>query len=139
MKNNTLNKMYNHIHKRKCHILMTQVALVNLHFRTSIDDIYRAFSPFGEITECRLMVNDRQESKGFAFVTYKNHMDATAAINNMNGFKMDGNNIVVSLSYQSTNRTDRTNEIPINQDRNTREQRYNDVRNRDPRFSNTRR
>ncbi|EAY07225.1 hypothetical protein TVAG_050410 [Trichomonas vaginalis G3] len=78
---------------------MSQVSITNLSFRTTPDDLYRAFSPFGELTECRLVINERQESKGYGFISYKSSYCASQAIAAMNGFKMDGCNIVVSLSH----------------------------------------
>lgn len=74
---------------------MNSIAITNLNFRTTVDDIYYAFSKFGEITECRLILSERNESKGFAFITYKRAHDANAALDQMNGFKIDGREIKV--------------------------------------------
>ena len=74
------------------------VSVTNLNFRTSIDDIYRAFSRFGTITECRMLLNDRGESKGYAFLGFADNRDAAAAIEAMNGFHMDGRVIKVGWS-----------------------------------------
>ena len=75
---------------------MSEVAITGLNFRTTVDDIYRAFSPFGELTSCRIILNERQESKGYGFVCYKNDWCAIAAIQAMNGFNMDGHQISVT-------------------------------------------
>ncbi|OHT11842.1 hypothetical protein TRFO_18518 [Tritrichomonas foetus] len=78
-----------------------EIAITNLNFRTSIDDIYQAFSKFGELTSCRLQLNDRNESKGYAFISYRRNREATEAINEMNGFHMDGREIRVAWSVSS--------------------------------------
>lgn len=71
------------------------IAITNLNFRTSVEDIFRAFSQFGDMSECRLILNERNESKGYAFVGYKRYRDATTAIHAMNGFHIDGREIKV--------------------------------------------
>jgi RNA recognition motif-containing protein len=71
------------------------IAVTNLNFRTSVDDLFRAFSPFGEMNECRIVLNDRNESKGYAFVGYDRNRDAIEAIQSMNGFHIDGRSIRV--------------------------------------------
>ncbi len=74
------------------------ISITNLHFRTTIDDIYREFSKYGELVECRMMLNDRNESKGYAFVAYRRDRDATRAIQELDGFHMDGREIKVTWS-----------------------------------------
>lgn len=78
------------------------IVVMNLHFRVVIDDIYSAFKPYGEIIGCRLMVNDRFESKGYAFVTFKKESDASKAIQMMNGFKMYGRKINAAFANSRT-------------------------------------
>ena len=73
----------------------SSIAVTNLNFRTPVDDIYHAFSQVGELVECRLILSERNESKGFAFLTYKRSRDANEAINRMNGFHLDGREIKV--------------------------------------------
>ena len=86
------------------------ISITNLNFRTSIDDIYRAFSRFGTITECRMLLNDRGESKGYAFLGFAENRDATQAIETMNGFHMDGRAIKVgwSTAERATDAKNRT-------------------------------
>ena len=81
-----------------------EIAITNLNHRTTVDDIYRAFSKFGELASCRLLLNDRNESKGYAFISYNLSRQALEAINEMNGFHMDGNVISVAWSSKSHNR-----------------------------------
>lgn len=81
------------------HSLMSQeIAITNLNFRTTVDDIYQAFSKFGKLNSCRLLLNDRNESKGYAFITYSLTREAQEAIHSMNGFHMDGREIRVDWS-----------------------------------------
>ena len=72
-----------------------RVAVTNLNFRTHVDDIYHVFSKFGEMTECRLVLNERNESKGYGFISYKKTKDAQRAIHEMNGFHLDSKEIRV--------------------------------------------
>lgn len=71
------------------------VAITNLNIHTYVDDIYNSFHKFGEVLECRLLLNERNESKGSCFITYKNHRDAITAISEMNGTRFDGKEIKV--------------------------------------------
>ena len=75
-----------------------EIAITNLSFRTKVDDIYDVFSQFGEMTQCRLMINERNESKGYAFIAYKSHQASIQAIQSMNDFHIDGHSIKVSWS-----------------------------------------
>lgn len=114
---------------------MSQIVVMGLNFRTTVDDVYRAFHPFGRLSECRMMLNDRQESKGYAFLTYEDDRCAVEAITNMHDAKIDGCKIVVqrtnSTSKDSRNSQGKPNFMdqrlrPPSDDRN----RYFD-RNRD--------
>lgn len=75
-----------------------EIAITDLCFRTKVDDIYEAFRKFGEISDCHIVLNERNESCGYGFITYKSHRDAVAAINNMDNFCMDGRLIRVAFA-----------------------------------------
>ena len=79
------------------------ISVTNLSFRTSIDDIYKAFSKFGKLVECRMMLNDRNESKGYAFIGFSEERDGMRAIEEMDGFHMDGRAIKVGWSIGEQN------------------------------------
>ena len=89
--------------------MSSEIAITNLNFRTSIDDIYRAFSQFGELVSCRLMINERLESKGYGFIAYNLEKNAIEAISQMNGFKMDGHILIVTWAK---GRIDGINKLP---------------------------
>lgn len=58
----------------------------NLPYSLGEDDIGDRFRPFGEIHEVRIARNWKtQESKGFAYVVFKEHPSAKAALLKMNG------------------------------------------------------
>lgn len=67
-------------------LLGSQLFVSRLSFYTTHKDLKRLFSPFGEITEARLVVDPRtQRPKGFGFVTFESDVDAQNALKAMNG------------------------------------------------------
>ncbi|CAK7331616.1 unnamed protein product [Dovyalis caffra] len=49
-------------------------------------ELKRLFSPFGVVTEARLVVDPRtQKPKGYGFVTFESETDAQKALKTMNG------------------------------------------------------
>lgn len=69
----------------------------NLSFQTNDDSLRHAFSVFGEITSCNVVM-DRYtgSSKGFGFIEMAHEHEAAAAISGMNGQTVDGRQIRVS-------------------------------------------
>ncbi|KAK3034403.1 hypothetical protein RJ639_033674 [Escallonia herrerae] len=67
----------------------------------SVDDsrLRELFSPFGKITEARL-IKDRKTSlsKGYGFVKFESSVDAAEAIMRMNGYQMDGKMLAVRVA-----------------------------------------
>jgi len=58
----------------------------NLPYTLKEDDIGDRFRPFGEIAEIRISKNwQTGQSKGFAYVIYKDHASAKTALIKMNG------------------------------------------------------
>ncbi|KAL6209594.1 hypothetical protein ACLB2K_020534 [Fragaria x ananassa] len=68
-----------------------------LAWATDNDALERAFAPFGEIIESKI-INDREtgRSRGFGFVTFSNEKAMRDAIEGMNGQDLDGRNITVN-------------------------------------------
>ena len=58
----------------------------NLPYELKEDAIGDRFRPFGEITEVRISKNwQTGQSKGFAYIVFKEHVSAKAALIKMNG------------------------------------------------------
>ncbi|KAM5548870.1 hypothetical protein ABKV19_000338 [Rosa sericea] len=68
-----------------------------LAWATDNEALERAFAPFGEIIESKI-INDREtgRSRGFGFVTFSNEKAMRDAIEGMNGQDLDGRNITVN-------------------------------------------
>lgn len=68
----------------------------NLPWKTSEDDLNQAFSAYGQVQSCRI-ITDREtgRSRGFGFVEV-NDSDVDAVVQNMNGYVLDGRELVVS-------------------------------------------
>jgi RNA recognition motif-containing protein len=69
----------------------------NLAYSVRDDTLQQAFSPYGNVTSARVMM-DREtgRSKGFGFVEMGSDAEAQAAINGMNGQAIDGRAVVVN-------------------------------------------
>ena len=72
-----------------------------LSWETNDSDLKKAFAPFGEITEAKV-ITDRGtgRSRGFGFVTFARDEDAQAAISKMHGTSLDGRNITVNEAQE---------------------------------------
>jgi polyadenylate-binding protein len=77
---------------------------INLYVKNLDDTINdqklrEAFSVFGEVTSgCRVMVDERGNSRGFGFVCFTNPDDASKAVTEMNGSMLAGKPIYVALA-----------------------------------------
>lgn len=66
------------------------------------DELVPIFSRMGKIYEMRLMMDFSGSNRGYAFVTYTNKADATAAVKQLNGFEIrPGRNIGVVKSVDN--------------------------------------
>ncbi|KAL5716635.1 hypothetical protein ACHQM5_009772 [Ranunculus cassubicifolius] len=64
----------------------SQLFISRLSFYTTDQQLKTLFSPFGELTQARLVKDPiTQRPKGFAFVTYKTDDQAQKAIDALNG------------------------------------------------------
>lgn len=77
---------------------MTTLAVRELSYRTTANDLYNAFSIFGKIQEIRMPLNEMNENKGFAFIVFESRSNAQNAILGMKNFRMDGRVINVEFS-----------------------------------------
>ena len=63
----------------------------NLPYEFKEDDIGDRFRPFGEVQEIRISKNwQTGQSKGFAYVIFKEHHSAKSALQKMNGKELRG-------------------------------------------------
>lgn len=69
----------------------------NVAWSASEDDLRNLFSQQGEIEDL-VILKDKftQRSKGFGFVTFVNDEDANNAVSELNGYDLNGRNLVVN-------------------------------------------
>ncbi|BFG34199.1 glycine-rich RNA-binding protein isoform X1 [Prunus yedoensis var. nudiflora] len=87
--------------------LSLQLFVSRLSSFTNNEQLKRMFSPFGDVTEARIVV-DRitQRPKGFGFVTYKSDVEAQKALKAMNGRMVDGRLIFVEVAQNQKQEED---------------------------------
>ena len=75
------------------------IFVAKLDYDTHVDVVRSLFENFGEVTSCKVIM-DREtgKSKGFGFVEMQDDEAANKAIAALNGFELDGRNIVVKQS-----------------------------------------
>ena len=72
-----------------------------LSWETTDAGLKKAFDPFGEITEAKVITErDTGRSRGFGFVTFARDEDAKTAISKMHGTSLDGRNITVNEAQE---------------------------------------
>lgn len=62
------------------------------------DKLTAEFSPFGTITSCRIMKDDKGASRGFGFVCYSSPDEASKAVSELNGKMIGTKPLYVSLA-----------------------------------------
>jgi len=73
----------------------TQVYVGNISWDTFEDELTGAFSEFGEVLKCNVVVDATGRSRGFAFITYGSEAEALSAIDALNQTTLDGRTIRV--------------------------------------------
>lgn len=78
---------------------------VNLYVKNLDDDmteekLQAEFEPFGQITSCKIMVDDKGVSKGFGFVCFSAPDEATKAVTELNGKMIGTKPLYVSLAQR---------------------------------------
>ncbi|KAI4323578.1 hypothetical protein L6164_023174 [Bauhinia variegata] len=80
----------------------TRLFISRLSFYTTKDYLRNLFSPFGDVTEARLVIDQKtQRPKGFGYVSYKTEIEAEKAMKAMNGRIIDGRLIFVEPAKTS--------------------------------------
>jgi polyadenylate binding protein len=82
---------------------------VNLYVKNLDDDITEEklqleFEPFGQITSCKIMMDDKLVSKGFGFVCFSAPDEATKAVTELNGKMIGSKPLYVSLAQRKETR-----------------------------------
>ena len=78
---------------------------VNLYVKNLDDDVTEEklqaeFEPFGQITSCKIMMDDKAVSKGFGFVCFSAPDEATKAVTELNGKMIGTKPLYVSLAQR---------------------------------------
>jgi polyadenylate-binding protein len=65
------------------------------------DDLLRElFTPYGTITSCKVMKDEKSKSKGFGFVCFSTHEEATRAVTDMNSKMVKAKPLYVALAQR---------------------------------------
>ncbi|VDL57010.1 unnamed protein product [Hymenolepis diminuta] len=87
---------------------MISLKVDNLAYRTTVDDLRKIFSRYGDVGDVYIPRNPySMDSRGFAFVRYYNERDAEDAIRGMDGRKIDGREIRVQRAMYGRPNTNR--------------------------------
>jgi RNA recognition motif-containing protein len=69
----------------------------NLPFRSTTDDLERLFGEYGSVDSAAIITDrDTGRSRGFGFVEMSSDDEAQRAIDELNGFEMDGRPLTVN-------------------------------------------
>lgn len=70
---------------------MTNIFVGNLSYQTTQDELYAAFSAYGNVEKVSIVTDrDTGQARGFAFVEMTESRDAENAINALNGAELNG-------------------------------------------------
>lgn len=78
-------------------IMSKKLFVGNIAWKATEDDLHSIFSQQGEVEDL-IILKDKftNRPKGFGFVTFSNDADADKAISELNGFNLQGRNLVVN-------------------------------------------
>ncbi len=73
----------------------------SLSFRAKKEDLAELFTPFGEVTSARIIINrETRRSRGYGFVEMPNDSEGNAAIAALNGVEHMGRTINVAVANE---------------------------------------
>ncbi|XP_022843914.1 glycine-rich RNA-binding protein 4, mitochondrial-like isoform X3 [Olea europaea var. sylvestris] len=79
--------------------ISSELFISRLSFYTTVEELKSLFSPFGAVSEARLIKDPRtQRPKGFAFVKFASEVNAQNAVKAMNGRIVNGRLIFVEFA-----------------------------------------
>lgn len=82
----------------------------NIPFSTTEEVLVELFSEHGKVVEAALIVDRHSgRSKGIAFITFETEEEAQAAIEALNGFEIEGRDLVVNVARPRVPRNNRGN------------------------------
>jgi polyadenylate-binding protein len=85
----------------------TNLYIKNLSETLEDEELKKMFEPFGEITSCKIMKDDKGVSKAFGFVCYANADEATRAVTEMHLKLVNGKPLYVGLHERREQRLER--------------------------------
>jgi len=81
--------------------MSSNIYVGNLSFTTTTADLQSLFAPHGDITRAQVVTDrDTGRSRGFGFVEMASADAAKAAIETLNGHKLDGRDLTVNLAKE---------------------------------------
>lgn len=73
----------------------------SLSFRAKKEDLAELFTPYGEVTSARIIINrETRRSRGYGFVEMPNDTEGNAAIAALNGIEHMGRTINVAVANE---------------------------------------
>jgi multiple RNA-binding domain-containing protein 1 len=78
----------------------TRLFVRNLPFATTEQELEEYFSPFGQIVECHIPLDDHNRNKGYAFVTFESPVDATEAKLQLDQLDFQGRLLHILIALQ---------------------------------------
>ncbi|KAK2957588.1 hypothetical protein BLNAU_7487 [Blattamonas nauphoetae] len=70
---------------------------------TNEDDLIRLFSPYGEIDDCKVIIDPvTKKSRQIGFVRFKHQKNADRALRELQGFKLSEDSSPISIKYAET-------------------------------------
>ncbi|HPQ41664.1 MAG TPA: RNA-binding protein [bacterium] len=79
----------------------------NLSYQTQSEDLEKLFGQYGTVSSVRIITDrDTGRSKGFGFLEMPEADEAAEAIENLNGFELDGRALKVNESQPRPPRSD---------------------------------
>jgi len=82
----------------------TNIFVKNISKSVTDEKFKDLFTPFGEITSAVLVTDEQGKSKGFGFVNYTAHEQASKAVEEMNGKQIDDEQLYVGKAQKKSER-----------------------------------